>query len=353
MLDPEKLIHNAVIQGAFPGAQLAASREGSRLAHSAHGYLSPEKAFPVTAETTYDLASLTKPLATSLLLGKALENGLCDLDSALADFVDGPDPEISLRDVLTHSAGYPAHVRFDGQLPTSVISGSWDAYRTIVRCAALTPREYPLGSTSIYSDVGFILLGAALEQMFGRPLSELMDNLSTNLHYRDQRGPPAPHPRKLSTYIAPTEHGITGQVHDENCRAMGGVAGHAGLFGTAGDVLVLCEALTRAWHGQQNEVLKPSTVRQLWTPSLVPHSTRTLGWDRPSPGQSSTGGQWPSHAVGHLGFTGTSVWIEPERALIVVLITNRVCPSRTNKQIRQVRPTLYNAAWNAWAGSTS
>ncbi|MEO1337194.1 MAG: serine hydrolase, partial [Myxococcota bacterium] len=138
-------------------------------------------------------------------------------------------------------------------------------------------------------------------------------------------------------------------VHDENCRAMGGAAGHAGLWGTAEGVLDIAESLVSAFHGESDQLLKPDTVRRLWRPSLVPDSTRTPGWDRPSGQGSSTGGRWPDHAVGHLGFTGTSVWIEPSRALIVVLITNRVCPTRDNTKIRQLRPALHDAAWSAWA----
>jgi CubicO group peptidase (beta-lactamase class C family) len=130
---------------------------------------------------------------------------------------------------------------------------------------------------------------------------------------------------------------------------MGGSAGHAGLWGTAEGVLQVAEQLVRAYHGDRRAILRPETVRRLWQPSLVPGSTRTLGFDRPTPKGSSTGGRWPAHSVGHLGFTGTSLWIEPDSALIVVLVTNRVCPTRANNLIRRHRPALYDAAWNAWS----
>jgi CubicO group peptidase (beta-lactamase class C family) len=149
--------------------------------------------------------------------------------------------------------------------------------------------------------------------------------------------------------IAPTEGCLPGEVHDENARAMGGATGHAGLFGNAVGILKVAEQLVLAYHGWRLGVLKPETVRRLWLPSPVAGSTRTLGWDRPSPTGSSTGGRWPPNTVGHLGFTGTSIWIEPERALIVVLVTNRVCPTRANNMIRRLRPLLYDAAYKTWA----
>jgi CubicO group peptidase (beta-lactamase class C family) len=142
--------------------------------------------------------------------------------------------------------------------------------------------------------------------------------------------------------VAPTEGELVGVVHDENARAMGGVAGHAGLFGTAAGVSALARAHVEAWHGRPGR-LAPETVRRLWTPSGVPGSTWCFGWDRPSAVGSSAGARWPKAGVGHLGFTGCSLWIDPPRGRWVALVTNRLHPSRANDRIKAFRPLLHDA----------
>jgi CubicO group peptidase (beta-lactamase class C family) len=348
MRSPIDIFAGGARDGVYPGGQLAASRDGKRLVVASVGVIAPGRE-PARDDTIYDLASLTKPLATSILLGRAVEEGKCTFDDPVGRFIPGVDVRITLRHLLEHSSGYPAHDRFDQTLPPTLRPGTWDAWRHIIFKAARTPRDAPPGARALYSDLGFILLGAALEIMFSKPLSIAQAFLGTQLFFRDTRGPPALPLVPARAPIAPTEGCHPGQVHDENTRAMGGAAGQAGLFGTALDVLKLCEQLVHAYHGWKGGVLKPETVRQLWTPSRVEGSTRTLGWDRPSATNSSTGGRWPLHSVGHLGFTGTSAWIEPEIGLVVVLVTNRVCPTRANNMIRRLRPLLYDAAWDAWS----
>lgn len=349
MSEPVDVFLGGVRDEVYPGGQLAASREGQLLISTAAGLLQAQGA-ATDPRVVYDLASLTKPLATSVLIGRAVENGSCRLDDPLARFVPGVPDGMTVQHALEHSTGYPAHLRFDARLPSTMTPGSWDAYRHIVAQAAATPPEAPPGQRAVYSDLGFILLGAALEKIYQQPLSAAFATLETPLFYRDQRGPPAPWPPpEPAAPFAPTEACAPGEVHDENCRAMGGAAGHAGLWGTAEGVLTVAESLVAAYHGNRGQLLRPETVRRLWQPSRVPGSTRTPGWDRPSTHNSSTGGRWPAHSVGHLGFTGTSVWIEPQRALVVVLVTNRVCPTRANNMIRRLRPALHDAAWQSWA----
>lgn len=350
MTSPVDIFARGARDGVYPGAQLAASCEGEWLVDAAVGDLGPNLG-PTHEQVVYDLASLTKPLGTTLLVARAVEQGLCTFEDPINRFVPGVDPELRIEHLLEHAAGYPAHLRFDRRLPEGLPQGTWDAWRHIVFDAAKTPRERKVNEAAVYSDIGFILLGAALEVMFARPLPLALGQLDTPLFYRDVRGPPSLPPVRPRWPIAPTEDGLCGFVHDENARAMGGVAGHAGLWGNAEGVLRVAEMLVRAYHGHRGGPLSPDTVRRMWQPSLVPGSTRTLGWDRPSPRGSSTGGRWPEHAVGHLGFTGTSLWIEPDRALIVVLVSNRVCPTRANNTIRRLRPALYDAAWSAWGKS--
>jgi CubicO group peptidase (beta-lactamase class C family) len=384
-----ELFVEAAREGVYPGAQLAISKEGRRLASVATGALWTGGP-PTNPTAVYDLASLTKPLATAMLVGRAIERGGCRLEDPIERFVPGVDPRVTIEHALEHAAGFAAHRRFDLELaptagrtdgdptpsefagdrrdkpacrtdgdPTpSEFAGDRrdkpacrpdgdptpsefaDAFRAIVARAAREPLEALPGARALYSDVGFILLGAALEAIFERPLSALFE--APGVLFRDRRfgEPPA-----LAAPFAPTEGCRPGEVHDENARAMGGAAGHAGLFGTADAVLDLAECWLRAFHGERGGILEPETVRRLWRPSAVPGSTRTLGWDRPAPEGSSTGGRWPAQSVGHLGFTGTSIWIEPERALAVVLVSNRVCPSRENNAIRRLRPALHDAVW--------
>jgi serine-type D-Ala-D-Ala carboxypeptidase len=348
MKSPIDIFAEGARDGVYPGGQLAVSREGQRLVTASVGVIGPGLE-PTHDEVIYDLASLTKALGTTVLFGRALEQGKAKIDDPVRKYVPGLDPRLRLEHLLEHSSGYPPHERFDLSLPVTLRPGSWDAWRHIIFKAAAVKRERGPGEAALYSDIGFILLGAALEIMFSKPLSMAHALLGTQLLYRDTRGPPALPMVRPAAAIAPTEGCNPGEVHDENSRAMGGAAGHAGLFGTASGVLKLAEQLVHAYHGWRGGVLKPETVRRMWQPSLVPGSTWALGWDRPSQEGSSTGGRWPSQSVGHLGFTGTSIWIEPDRGLVAVLVTNRVCPTRANNMIRRLRPLLYDAVWEAFA----
>lgn len=347
MSSPLVVFARGVKEGVYPGGQIAASRECQRIVTAHAGQLGPGLE-STSNDVVYDLASLTKPLATTVLVGRALERGKLELEDPIARFVPGAPAGVTIAQLLEHASGLPAHLRFDLALPADAEPGSWDAWRAIVRAVAETPLERAPGDAAEYSDLGFILLGAALEVALAQPLSSAFTLLGTPLFYNDRRGPPAMPPFHPRVTYAPTEDGKRGVVHDENAAAMGGAAGHAGLFGTADGVLRVAEQLLRAWHGERGLLLAPDTVRRLWTKSRVPGSTRTLGWDTPSAVGSSTGGRWPLTSVGHLGFTGTSLWIEPERALAVALVTNRVCPSRANNLIRRHRPAFYDAAWEAW-----
>jgi len=350
MPSPIDIFAEGARDGVYPGGQLAISLECRRLITASVGELGPGLQ-AVDNDTCYDLASLTKPLATTVLLGRAIENGECSLDDPVAKYVPDVDPAITIQTVLEHSTGLPAHQRFDLTLPPEIPVGSWDAWRHVVREAATVRRVNSPGQFAVYSDIGFILLGASLEVIYAQPLSTAFALLGTSLFYRDRRGPPSMPAGPIHTAVAPTEGCKPGEVHDENCRAMGGAAGHAGLFGTASSVLKLAENLVLSYHGWTDGFLKPETIRRLWQPSHVPSSPWTLGWDRPSRTGSSTGSRWPRSSVGHLGFTGTSLWIEPDRALIVALVTNRVCPTRANNMIRRLRPALHDAVWGEWGRS--
>src|SRR6185436_14930141 len=193
-----------------------------------------------------------------------------------------------------------------------------DTPEAVLAAVRAEPLERPPGSASVYSDLGFILLGAALGPLERLFREQVAPGLEIGFGPRD----PA--------RCAPAE-GLRGVVHDENARALGGVAGHAGLFGHARDVAALIAAL----------FAEPD--HPYWTPSGIPGSTWCLGWDRPSATGSSTGTRWPREGVGHLGFTGCSLWLDPNRRRAVILLSNRVQPTRANERIKQFRPVLHDA----------
>jgi CubicO group peptidase (beta-lactamase class C family) len=299
------------------------------------------------AETEFDIASLTKPLATVNLTMMALERGRIAL-------ADEPRPGVTVQQLLAHASGLPAW-----QL-LAPAPGFADARAGIVEAVRSEPLESAPGAVSRYSDLGFILLGDWLEQRLGARLDALFtewiaDPLGLAIGY----GPRAPAP------CAPTEGELRGVVHDENARAMGGVAGHAGLFATADDVAALAAVLLATWAGKseigftfsdKSEThftfpVSPSTLRKFWSPSGVPGSTWCLGWDRPSASGSSAGARWPRDGVRHLGFTGCSLWLDPPRGRAVVLLSNRVHPSRANDRIKPFRPLLHDAVSAALDGA--
>jgi CubicO group peptidase (beta-lactamase class C family) len=352
----DETLRAAVEEGVFPGCVALVLQNGAQRYLGAHGRLAShpraaEWATPVTAETVYDLASLTKVLSTTTLIARAVGQGRLRLDDRLPESLAVGDFRPSLQDLLEHAAGLEAHREFfHGQW--SLGPGQREALMQAVRKVrpACPPR-----TRAIYTDLGFLLLGAWLEDLEGARLDVLFRELIAEpLGVADQIGfcpldRPPPFERAR---VAPTEvyegqpehwHSIRAQlgqpfahgiVHDDNCVIMNGVAGHAGLFGTAAGVL----AIARTW-------LESPLLRLFSTPSTVPDSTRRLGFDGPSPdGSGSTGTALPGSAIGHLGFTGTSLWIDHEHQAIYILLSNRVHPSRHDQRIRAVRPSFHALA---------
>jgi CubicO group peptidase (beta-lactamase class C family) len=303
----------------FPSAQLLVVDGGATVIDAAVG--------DCDRDTIFDLASLTKALVTTTLVMRHLDAGRLSLDDELR-------PGVTVRLALCHASGLPPW------RPLLLLGGAPDPKRTIIEAARTEPLDAPPGTRSAYSDLGFILLGDAVERAGNAPLDEQW----ASLRLCDATYHPDP------SRCAPTEGNLRGIVHDENCRAMGGVAGHAGLFGTARAVGEVANALLAAWRasdGSTNEsqfIVAPKTLRTFWTPAETPTgSTWCLGWDRPSPGASQAGARWPRTGVGHLGFTGCSLWIDPPRDRYAVLVSNRVFPTRENEAIKRFRPALHDA----------
>jgi serine-type D-Ala-D-Ala carboxypeptidase len=344
----------AIDKQVLPGAVVAVGYQGQTELVQAFGNRQVEPAPALaTVDTVYDLASLTKALVTSLLVMKGVEQGVLGLDQRLGDFITelADRPQVTVRLALAHAAGFPAHRKFYEKTPATRAS--------VVAHAAREPLAYPPGSRSIYSDLGFILLGEVVERALGGRLDELADRLIArplglgNLGFVDL-GAGQASPTFRGHAVAPTERCpvrgrmVVGEVHDLNAYAMGGIAGHAGLFGSVTDVLNLAFALCEVFQGRRSGPVATAVLRQFWQPAGIPGSTWRLGWDGPAEHGSLAGSLLSRRAVGHLSFTGCSLWIDPDQATCVIVLCNRIHPEvRDDPRFRALRPAVCDAALQA------
>ncbi len=367
-----EVVEKAIADKAFPGATMAVGYRGKVSLH-AFGKLSYDANSPATKiDTMYDLASLTKVVATTTLVEKLVEGDFpspLDLDAPieryLPEWIDGPQSEgphkvvvknlkelsawqddrqiawrhkVTVRHLMTHTSGLPP---FKEYWRTS--TGKAD---TLSRIFA-EPLEYEPGTKVVYSDLGIILMAEIVQRLTGEPLDKLareyiFDPLGMkNTMYRP--------PQTLWPEIAPTEVDnqlrhrlVQGEVHDENAFAIGGVSGHAGVFSTAPDLAAFCQMLLNGGVYAHERVVRRATIAEFTVPQALAKNERTLGWVVPTEG-SSSGHYFSAHSYGHTGFTGTTIWIDPDRQLFVVLLTNRVNPTRENQKIMEVRPAVHDA----------
>ncbi len=326
----------AVARRAFPGAVAAAGRADGPDVYVTAGRLTYAPDSPlVVRDTIYDLASLTKVVGTTTLAMVLVDEGTLRLTTPVShwipEFHGGTRDQVTVAHLLTHSAG------FDWWAPLyKQISGA-PAY--LLRIATL-PLVHAPGTVSVYSDLGIILLGTVLERAGGAPLDVQIRTRVTGplgMTETGYRPDAARRPR-----IAPTEQDpwrgrlLQGEVHDENAHALGGVAAHAGLFGTAPDLVRFARMMLGCGVLDGTRLVESATVDLFTRRSDVPGSSRALGWDTSS-GVSSSGDLMSARAYGHTGFTGTSLWIDPVSQVYVLLLTNRVHPDRSNDEIRAVR----------------
>jgi beta-N-acetylhexosaminidase len=340
------VLDRAVADHAFPGGVLAVGLRGE-LQVRAFGRQTYDASSPaVTTDTIYDAASLTKAVATTTLVATQVEAGRIALDLPVARYVPewnaGPTPEwrkrVTVRHLLTHSSGLPSHKDY-----FLTIHSEREAIANICN----EPLEYEPGAKTIYSDLGFILLGEILERVTGRTVDQLArERIFAPLGMTNTLFKP---PRTLASRIAPTEDDVTyrkrqlrGEVHDENAFAMGGAAGHAGMFATAPDLAAFCQMLLNGGIYGHQRLLTRATLAQFIALQPLAANTRTLGWMVPTT-DSTSGHYFSARSFGHLGFTGTSIWIDPDRQLFVILLTNRVYPTRANEKISTVRPAVHDA----------
>jgi len=340
------ILEKAIAARAFPGCSLAVTVRGELIAHKALGRFTYDPASPeVSTASLFDLASLTKVVATAAMAMILYERGLLDLEAPVSgivhEFADD-DPrrrEVTLRMLLAHSSGLPAYEKLFLRAKTR------DALR---QAAFATPLTSDPGRRAEYSDIGFIILGVALERLADERLDVFcqreifgplgMTHTTFNpAHALKDSIPPTADDRSFRRRI------IQGEVQDENASVLGGVAGHAGLFSTAEDMAIFAHAMLSGGH----PILRNSTVELFSRREAEPEGTaRALGWDTPS-GLSQSGKYFSPRSFGHLGYTGTSLWIDPEWQASITLLTNRTWPDCQNQAIKQVRPAFYDAVMEA------
>lgn len=364
-------MRRGVSEGVFPGGVLLVRHRGRVVHHAAYGNAClipvPE---PASCATIYDLASLTKPLATVTTVVHLLASGRIKLDDSVERLIPDVEGELrkcTVRHLLNHCSALPAWRPFyekvvpDGKRLRDVPLSQ--RRRAMFELIHREPLLEPLGARSVYSDLGFILLGEILERATGRDWLALCKEVFSalgiqGLFYMTEQGRSDGIASKSEAFAATEQDQwrgrvLRGEVHDENAAVMGGVSSHAGLFGTVEAVASLAAPWLSAVRGEAG-LLSTSIAREFVArQNLAAESSWGLGWDTPSSGPTgpSSSGRYLSPAsFGHLGYAGTSLWMDPEQDLMAVLLTNRVHPTRKNNLIRQFRPALHDAVFKAVIG---
>ncbi len=340
------ILQDAINRRAFPAASIAVTHRGRLVALKALGHFTYDPDSPVVNnESVFDLASVSKAMATTTMAMILYERGLLDLEMPLVNVVpefageDDRRREVSFRQLLAHSSGLPAYEKLFLRATTR---------SELLQAAFSVPLTADPGTRAEYSDIGFILLGVALERIADESLDRFCQ--------REVFGPLGMTktafnpPRAWRDMAVPTADDqwfrhrvIQGEVQDENASVLGGVAGHAGLFSTAADAATFAAA----WIAGGQPIVRPETLAMFTRrESSSPGSSRALGWDTPS-SPSQSGKYFSANSYGHLGYTGASLWIDPERQLSITLLTNRTWPDCSNQAIKQVRPAVHDAVIEA------
>ncbi len=360
----EELLREGIRKQVFPGAVLRVVKNSRTVFNFADGFSS---IFPVkrkmTEDTVFDVASLTKVIVTTSAVMLLIQERRLKLNEGISAYIPGIVPDdkrhISIRQILSHSAGFSAWKPFFQEIEneekrTGVrISRTPEVRDFFLKNILNEPLAYSPGTKSIYSDLGFILMGFIIERVSEESLDNFAYNrifnplrMRSSFFLKNARGP------DKGIRIAATENCpwrqrvIWGEVHDENAWALGGVAGHAGLFSTAGDIAVFAREVINSYYGK-GKLFTEKTAREFFTRQNIPSSSWTLGWDTPATGSSSSGMHFSRLSIGHTGFTGVSLWIDLKRRVAVILLTNRIHPLRQNMKIREFRPILHNAVMEA------
>jgi beta-N-acetylhexosaminidase len=344
------VLNRAVKEGVFPGGVFAVGWRNNLAVDPCGKFTYDVNSMQVHADTIFDVSSLTKVLVTTTAVMMLAESKQIDLETPVGRYLPqfeseakaDPNPQwrklITIRMLLLHTAGLAAHREFFREAKGK---------HSVLQRVIAEPLVREPGTQIEYSDLGFILLGTIVEMLTGNSLEIFaQERIFGPLGMTNTRFNP---PKSLRARIAPTEKDsvyrkqlVHGYVHDENAWAMGGVAGHAGLFSTAGDVAIFAQMILNGGIYGHRRLLTRATIAQFTSRYEVDHAARALGWDVPC-APSSSGRYFSGRSFGHLGFTGTSLWIDPARDLFVILLTNRVHPSRANTKIRELRPAIHDA----------
>ena len=349
-----KFMKTAVLDAVVPGAVLLCGLGNEIIFHEAFGYADIFEKRPMSKDTIFDLASLTKPLATTLAVAKLVDEGLIypelTIDSVLPEFSSGKKSGITIDMLLRHRSGLAAHREYYRQ----IMQTSGESRCMLRTLLAEEPLEYGVDERQVYSDLGFMILSWVVESVSGTRLDRFV---------REQIYKPLgierlffPETARHDFFVLEYENNfastqncpwrgrvLTGEVDDENAWAAGGIEGHAGLFGDALSVFMLCCEILDALKGERTKVLPAGVIQKFAVRNDM--DEMAAGFDTPSKENSSSGRYFSLSSVGHLGFTGTSFWIDPATSLSVILLTNRVHPSRSNQAIRRLRPEIHDIVY--------
>ena len=339
----DEVVKNAIENKTFPGTVILVWKDGEKIFEKAFGHFTYETESPIVkTNTIYDLASVTKVVATTTAAMICYDRKLFSLEDKVVKYIPefgaNRKENITIKNLLLHNSGLPAWKKFYGRGLTS---------EDVIKEIYNSELEYKTGEKTLYSDLGIITLGKIIEKVTAKSLDKFCSdeifiplNMNSTVYNPDE---------KVKILCAPTEKDdywrmktLQGEVHDETSAMLGGVAGHAGLFSTAEDISKLMAVLMNKGKLGDKEFIKQSTV-ELFTKRFSDESTRALGWDTKSDSGSSAGKYFGKKSFGHTGYTGTSIWADPERNLFVIFLTNRVHPTRDNTEIQKVRPQLHNA----------
>lgn len=343
----DKIVERAITDTAFPGAVVLVLKDDRIIYNKAYGNFTYDKnSAPVTTSTIFDLASVSKVIATTTAAMLCYDRKLFSLDDPVTkyipEFKQNGKGHIRIKNLLLHNSGLPAWKKF---------YGTFDNPEDVLKDIYASSIEYSTGTKTLYSDLGMITVGKIIEKVTGKSLDEFcLDEIFTPLGMKNTFYNPS---AVIKENISPTEYDnywrmrqLQGEVHDETAFLLGGVAGHAGLFSTAEDLSKLLTVLLNNGRYNGKTFISAETVT-LFTRKYSSLSSRALGWDTKSEEGSSAGKLFGKFSFGHTGYTGTSVWADPGRKIAVVFLTNRVFPTRNNTKIIKVRPLLHNAVINA------
>jgi len=349
----KELLEKGAGEGVFPGAVLFVAKSDEILFFQEIGHLSlsPE-AVPMSKDTIFDLASLTKPLATTLAIMKLAGRGHMALDQPLSDIITTcplrDKKDLTPRLLLNHSAGFPDWKPFYLDL----VKLRKEKRKSLLREWIIEePFAYPPGKGCLYSDLGFMILEWVIEEAAGMSMASFLEQnfyrlLSLEKIFLGSKSSSMTFKKEAfaATEACPwRKELIQGEVHDENAYSLGGYSGHAGLFGDAQGLFTLVNLLREHYLGRRDDYLEMDMVKAFFKrQDMVDGCTWALGWDTPSAKDSSSGHYFSPKSVGHLGFTGTSVWVDLARDIMVIFLTNRIHPSRHNEKIRAFRPILHD-----------